>query len=200
MDPYGSLFRATTLMSVPPTSSRSLRESMRRSDPTDSQRCFFRSHIQFSRMRPASVLPLPTPAPSPMKKPLRCPSGRNVMCRCEAYTMLSSCSDDSNPLSICSCRCSWYVMSGGSTAARDAVSTTASGCATPIFSFEGLYSAKVLPASASSSPSSSSASSRACAPSTSRWNRRAMSYGSWMAPPASLLWYRCMASPLWRLW
>ena len=41
------------------------------------------------------VLPLPTPAPSPMRKPALLPSGRKWLCCCEAYTMLSSCSADS---------------------------------------------------------------------------------------------------------
>lgn len=35
---------------------------------------------QFSYMIPAIVRPLPTPAPSPIKKPARSPLGRNVSC------------------------------------------------------------------------------------------------------------------------
>ena len=49
-------------------------------------------------MIPATVRPLPTPAPSPMRKPARVLSGRNCSCCCEAYVMASSCSADSDPL------------------------------------------------------------------------------------------------------
>lgn len=35
-------------------------------------------------MMPATVRPLPTPAPSPMRKPARCPLGSRTSCRCGA--------------------------------------------------------------------------------------------------------------------
>lgn len=46
--------------------------SMMRSVDTETHTCFLRPLFQFSHISPAIVLPLPTPAPSPMKKPALC--------------------------------------------------------------------------------------------------------------------------------
>ncbi len=54
------------------------------------------------RIIPAIWRPLPTPAPSPRKKPARDPSGRKNWWRCAEYWIPSSCSLESFPESIMS--------------------------------------------------------------------------------------------------
>ena len=141
---------------------RSRCASRARSVLIDTHTCLRRFFRQFSSMMPASCRPLPTPAPSPIRKPRRSPPGsRGPSWDMQAYTTLSSCRDDSFPLSIASCGSdSAYVGSGGSTLASDEFSTTRSGWSRPILSFAGLYGLKVM---ISSMVSSSAAAAAACA-------------------------------------
>ena len=89
---------------------------------------------------PAIILPLPTPAPSPMRKPALSPLLRILQCCCDAYTIASSCISERQAVARDSLgRVRSNQMLGGSTLEREEVSTMGSGCGYPRCSRYGRY-------------------------------------------------------------